>query len=66
MTTKDYSAADKFHEATRELGMRIRHYPGMIESGKLTQALADKRIGIMRAIAEDYEREAEASEPRFV
>ena len=38
----------------RELGYRTRVYPRLIENGSMTKEQADRQIGIMQAIADDY------------
>jgi len=48
------AATEKFDEATRELAMRIRHYPAMVARGSLTHTLAQQRIQLMQQIALDY------------
>lgn len=50
----NFSDADKFAEAKRELAMRRRVYPNLVGRGKLSQADADRRIALMEAIMEDY------------
>lgn len=49
-----FSAADKLEAAERELKYRRRVYERRIADGKMTQALADRQIGVMSAIADDY------------
>lgn len=51
-----FSHLDKCNEATREAGKRRGVYPKLIAGGKLTQTDAERLIGIMEEIAEDYER----------
>jgi hypothetical protein len=62
------TAAEKAKEARREVAMRRRVYPGWVGGGKLSQAAADRQIAIMQAIADDYERmaEAEAAQGRLL
>ncbi|RPH76015.1 hypothetical protein EHM76_00240 [bacterium] len=50
----DYTDVQKFDELTRELAMRIRHYPAMIERGVLTEKIAQYRIKLLQQIAFDY------------
>jgi hypothetical protein len=52
----DYTAADKLKEVKRELYMRSKVYPDQIAKNALTQKAAKKQIGIMEAIAADYQR----------
>lgn len=49
-----YTNDDKFKCARRELEMRQRVYPGMIERGKLDSVKAGREIGVMQAIMDDY------------
>lgn len=51
-----FTAEEKWIEARRELKMRMRVYPRMIEAGDLSEQAAKQRIGIMQEIAEDYEK----------
>ena len=64
--TDTYTALDKLKEVEREIAMRVRHYPGMIERGTLKMEDATKQMNIMRAIAIDLfrivERERRAAE----
>jgi hypothetical protein len=46
--------ADKLAAVMRELEMRRRVYPRMIENGKMTQGKAAREIALMEAIASDY------------
>lgn len=55
----DYSAAEKFTCADRELKMRERVYPRWIEAKKMTAEKAAKEIAVMAAIAHDYEAQVE-------
>jgi hypothetical protein len=57
--TQHFTAAEKLACVNREITMRRRVYPRWVESGKMSQAKADTEIGIMVAIAADYERAAE-------
>jgi hypothetical protein len=51
----EITAADKYHEARREVGMRRHVYPGL----EMSVNDARRRIAIMEEIAEDYRRLAE-------
>ncbi|WP_176422184.1 hypothetical protein [Bradyrhizobium sp. 2S1] len=51
------SAADKMQCAERELKYRRRIYVRLVERGKITQALADRELELMDAIAEDYRKQ---------
>ena len=46
--------ADKRACLERELRMRRRVYPRFVQTGKLTQAEADREIAVMEAILADY------------
>lgn len=50
-----YSAAELAAEARRELEMRRRVYPRWVAAGRMSQEQADKKIDLMRAIAENLE-----------
>jgi hypothetical protein len=54
-----FTAEEKWIEARRELKMRMRVYPRLIEAGDLSEQAARQRIGIMQEIATDYERLAQ-------
>lgn len=54
-----FTAEEKWLEARRELKMRMRVYPRMIEAGDMSEQAAKTRIGIMQEIAADYERQAQ-------
>lgn len=45
---------DKYDCARRELAMRMRVYPKWVESGRMSQELAQREIALMTAIMEDY------------
>lgn len=49
-----FTIQQKHAELMREIGMRVRVYPGAIRRGSLTQADADNRIAILKEIAADY------------
>ena len=49
------TAADKRREAERELAMRRRVYPRMVETGRMKKHEAARQIAVMEAIAEDYQ-----------
>lgn len=57
-----HTASDKYREALREVRMRQQVYPNLVDKRGLTQAEADRRITIMKAIAEDYRAAAEKEE----
>lgn len=54
-----FTAEEKYMEVRRELKMRMRVYPRMIEAGDLSAQAAGQRIAIMQEIAEDYEKQAQ-------
>lgn len=54
-----HTAEEKWMEARRELKMRMRVYPNLIESGQLAETTAKERIAIMQEIADDYAKQAE-------
>lgn len=47
--------------AERELALRRNVYPKFVASKRMTQALADREIWLMAAIADDYRRLANGS-----
>lgn len=58
-TTEEYTAADKLACAQRELRFRKRVYADRVALGKMKPAMAEREIGIMQAIANDYARLAD-------
>jgi hypothetical protein len=54
-----FSAAEKQKEAEREARMRERVFATLVRKGSVTQNAADRRIAIMREIADDYRLLAE-------
>jgi hypothetical protein len=56
MPTQKFSNAEKVAELEYEVRTRHKVYTGLVRGGKMTQELADKRIAIMREIAEEYYR----------
>jgi hypothetical protein len=57
--TAMFTDVQKQEEAERELKMRRRYYPGMVEKGKLTREKADRQIALMTEIAADYKARSE-------
>jgi hypothetical protein len=53
------AAEDKLREIERELKLRRRLYPHWIEIGKIEAGEAKRRIEVMQAIADDYEKQAQ-------
>jgi hypothetical protein len=53
---------DKAECAEREVKQRRYVYPRRVGDGKMTQALADRQIAIMEAIASDYRALAETED----
>lgn len=60
----DFTAKDKAECAERECKQRRYVYPRRVEGGKMTQALADRQIALMEAIATDYRRQADAEDAK--
>ncbi len=54
-----FTAEDKLREVERELKLRRRFYPHWIEIGRIDASDARRRIEIMEAIADDYEKQAQ-------
>jgi hypothetical protein len=50
---------DKLREVERELKMRRRLYPQWIARGQIDESDAKRRIEVMQAIADDYEKQAQ-------
>ncbi|MBN6819560.1 hypothetical protein JRF84_08150 [Methylobacterium organophilum] len=55
-----FTNAEKAKCARREVGLRKRVYPRWIDNLRLKPEGAAREIALMEAIAEDYERLAEA------
>lgn len=53
-----FTAQQKLESVRREIGYRRRVFPRMVETGKFSQAFADREIAVMEAIATDYEQAA--------
>lgn len=60
-----YSFEQKLAAVKRELAFRRRVYARRITEGKMTQALADEQIGVMEAIAADYEKAIATQSPEL-
>lgn len=50
-----YSRDEKRRAVEREVKMRERNYPRWVRQGVMTQDFADRQLGVMRAILDDYE-----------
>lgn len=57
-----FTAREKADCARREIAQRLRVYPRRIAEGKMSQALADRQIALMKEIAEEYDEKAEQDE----
>ncbi len=55
-----YTAEEKAKEAEREVAMRERVYSRWVADKRMSQADADRKLAIMREVAEDYRRDAVA------
>jgi hypothetical protein len=55
-----FSSAEKLEAAERELSLRRRVYPNRVGAHRMSQALADRQIALMEAIAADYRAQVEA------
>jgi hypothetical protein len=60
-----FATRDKFACAERELKMRQRVYPHLINRGKMTLLEAEHELLVMQAIVEDYRGAVAAEEPEF-
>lgn len=59
-----FTARDKAKCAAREARKRHQVYRRLVDTGKMTQAEADRQIAIMEAIAADYTAQADAEDAR--
>jgi hypothetical protein len=59
-----FTDKDKAECAEREVKQRRYVYPRRVADGKMTQALADRQIAIMEAIAADYRAKADAEDAK--
>ena len=48
------TALEKLNEVEREVALRQKVYDRMIKEGRMSVPIAARKIGIMKAIAEDY------------
>ena len=56
MTERTFTPAEKLACVQREIGQRLRVYPRLVESRRLTQEKADREIACMRAIEADLQK----------
>ena len=59
-----FTAKDKAECAEREVKQRQRVYPRLVESGRMTQQLADRQTALMEAIAADYRTATNAEDAK--
>lgn len=59
-----FTAREKADCAKREVAQRVRVYGRLLSEGKMSQALHDKQIAMMREIAEEYAAKADAEEAK--
>ena len=59
-TVTRFTAEQKAKAALQEVAMRVIVYRGKVERGEMTEADAARKIAIMREIAADYRKLAEA------
>jgi hypothetical protein len=50
-----FTKAEVIQEMRRELAMRQRVYANQVASGKMNRAEAERRMGIVRSIIDDYQ-----------
>ena len=55
---RPYSESEKLAAVRREIGFRKRVYADRVANRKMSQEKADFEIGVMEAIAADYEPKA--------
>jgi hypothetical protein len=60
-----FTFEQKLAAVKRELAFRRRVYARRIGEGKMTQTLADEQIGVMEAIAADYEKAIATQSPEL-
>ncbi|MGH1574315.1 hypothetical protein ACRAWG_31295 [Methylobacterium sp. P31] len=60
MADSAFTAADLADCAEREVRQRQRVYPRLVESSRMTQAVADRQTALMQAIARKLRAEADA------
>jgi len=51
----EFTAEEKLREITREIGYRLTLYPRWVANGKISREKADRQLGILKAIARDYQ-----------
>ncbi len=56
MTNEEFTDADKLKELRAELAWRHKVYARSIKAGRMSQALASRKIRLLNAIIADYER----------
>jgi uncharacterized HAD superfamily protein len=54
-----YTAADKYREAADEVAFRRSVYKNLVRDNRMTQAEAERKIGIMEEIAQEYRAQGE-------
>ena len=59
-----FTAREKADCAKREVAQRVRVYGRLLSEGKMSQALHDKQIAMMREIHADYEKIATGEEAK--
>jgi hypothetical protein len=60
-----FTARQKLECIEREIKYREWVYPRRVAEGKMTQGQADKQLGLMEEIAEDYRDQVEVDEPEL-
>jgi len=61
----EFRASELAECAEREVKLRKRVYPRRVDEGRMTQALADRQIALMEAIAAHYRYTARKEEDLF-
>lgn len=59
-----FTAREKADCAKREVAQRVNVYGRLVANGRMSQALHDRQIALMRAIHADYEKIAIAEEAK--
>lgn len=62
ISTQKFTAREKEKEARRELSLRCRVYPRLVQIGKLTKEESERQIAIQQEIVDDYKAEADLLE----
>lgn len=62
-TVISFSRDQKVAALKREIALRRNVYAKQVRNGRMTQTVADREIGVMQAILQDYEMRSRKSAP---